>query len=151
MTAVDPLADELAGVRAELPRVDSKCSMLLGVTMAGLAFLSTQVRHGPLVVRLFTGAAGLTLAAATIVLLLAVIRPRLQNTGFRIYAGMSPADVRALFDAGQADAVQRRQAHHLVVLSTITNRKYVGLRYAVDLSAVAALLTAAAILAGVVS
>ena len=142
-----PLSVELAAVRAELPRVDAKCSTLAGLTMAGLAFLSTQVSHGPMVVRVLMGAAGVVLAAATLVLLVAVIRPRMGTTGFRLYAGMSPERVRELF-AEQVGAAGR-QEHDLVVLSSITDRKYRNLRIAVDLTAVAVVFTAVAILAGV--
>jgi Pycsar effector protein len=147
MTETTPLSAELAAVRAELPRVDAKCGTMTGLTMAGLAFLATQVTHGPIVVRVLMGAAGVTLAAATLVLLLAVIRPRLGNTGFRLYARMSPEKVRELF-ADQAAAVGR-QEQDLIVLATITDRKYRHLRLAVDLTAVAVAITAMAILAGV--
>jgi hypothetical protein len=93
------------------------------------------------------GAAGLMLAAATLVLLVAVIRPRLGSTRFRLYTRMSPTEVRDMFaDQTAAGCLQEQD---LVALATITNRKYCGLRVAVDLTAVAVALTAAAILAGV--
>lgn len=144
---MDPLTNELAAVRAELPRVDAKCSTLTGLTMAGIAFLATQVTHGPVPVRILMGAAGLTLAAATVVLLTAVIRPRLASTGFRAYATATPAELRMLLVA-ECRATQERD---LIVLSQITNRKYRGLKLATDLTVVAVALAAVAIVAGVLS
>jgi len=146
---MSPVAAELAAVRAELPRVDAKCGTMTSLSMAGLAFVATQVTHGPMVVRVLMGAAGVVLAAATLVLLVAVIRPRLGTTGFRMYGRMSPEKVRELF-ADPAAAVDH-QERDLIVLATTTDRKYRHLRIAVDLTAVAVAFTAAAMLAGVLS
>jgi hypothetical protein len=144
---VDPLTNELAAVRAELPRVDAKCGTLTGLTMAGIAFLATQVTHGPTAVRVLMAASGLTMAAATVVLLAVVIRPRFGSTGFRAYATATPAELRTLLIA-ECQATQERD---LIVLSRITNRKYRGLKLATDLTVVAVALAAVAIVAGVLS
>lgn len=139
-----PIEGELAAVRAELPRVDAKCGTLTSLTMAGLAFITTQVTHGPLAVRVLMSAAGIVLAAATLVLL-AVIKPRMGSTGFRLYARLSPQAVGKVL-ADQA-AVVNLQERDLVTLSRIVHRKYVGLWVSVALTGVAVVLTAAAILA----
>ena len=142
--AETPLSAELAAVRGELPRVDGKCGTLAGLTMAGVAFLATQVGHGPVPVRVLMGAAGVVLAAATLVLLLAVIRPRMGSTGFRLYAQKTPATVgEAVADHAAAGGLHERE---LVAVSVIVNRKYLALRAATDLTAVAVALTALAIL-----
>ncbi|MCO6011734.1 DUF5706 domain-containing protein [Actinoallomurus purpureus] len=140
-----PIAAELAAVRAELPRVDAKCSTLTGLAMAGLAFVATQVTHGPSVVRALMGAAGVVLAAATLALL-AVIKPRFGRTGFRLYARLSPDILREVL-ADQAAAVSL-QERDLITLSQIVHRKYLGLWAAVALTAVAVVLAAAAIVTG---
>jgi Family of unknown function (DUF5706) len=158
--AKELLTSQLAAVRGELTRVDAKCSTLVSLAGAALAFLVTQA-HGPLLVRVLLAAAGVTLAGATVALL-AVLRPRLGTTGFRRFAVMDSAEVRALFTvrhpfdpeargnggAAQADPVGI-ECEDLRVLSQIVNRKYLGLRLAVDLVAAAAVLVAAALIIAV--
>lgn len=142
------LSSELAAVRGELTRVDAKSATLAGLAGVGLAFLVTQTGHGPLAARLALAAAGTVLAAAT-ELLLMVLRPRLGSTGFRRYAAMAPAEIRALFAAavivnGPDDRAGRLpsglvdgiEADDLQVLSDIVNRKYRALRTSVDLARV---------------
>lgn len=143
-----PITMELAAVRGELARVDAKCGTLSALTMAGLAFLTTQVDHGPMPVRSLMATAGVLLAAATLVLL-AVIRPRLGSTGFRLYARIDPAALRHLLT--DQDAAARLAEHDLVTLSGIVNRKYRALAAAVALAAAAVLTTAAAITTGLLT
>jgi hypothetical protein len=156
------LATELAAVRGELTRVDAKCSTLTGLAGAMLAFLVTQAGHGPIAARVLVAAAGVVLAAA-ILTLLSVLRPRLGSTGFRRYATMSSAQVRALFlvhspydpgargNGGPAGSGDGIEAEDLQVLSVITDRKYRGLRLAVDLTVVAVVFLVFALLAGVIA
>lgn len=134
------LAAELVAVRDELPRVDAKCATLASLTMGGIAFLATQVSHGPIAVRVLMAASGLMLTAATLVLLLVVIRPRLGSTGFRAYATATPAAIQQL----RTRRARECQETNLVVLSQITNRKFRGLQIATDLTAAAVVLAAAA-------
>jgi hypothetical protein len=155
------LATELAAVRGELARVDAKCSTLTGLAGAMLAFLVTQAGHGPIAARVLLAAAGVVLAADVVVLLL-VLRPRLGSTGFRRYAVLSPAQVRALFlvhspydpdtrgNGAPGSAGDGIEAEDLQVLSQITDRKYRGLRRAVDLTVVAVVFMVFALLAGVI-
>ena len=144
MSAATPIAGELAAVRAELPRVDAKCSTMTSLTMAGMAFVATQVTHGPAEVRVLWGAAALALAAATLTLL-AVIKPRRGATGFRLYARLSPATIGEVF-ADQA-AVVSLEEWDLITLSRIVDRKYAGLWWSVTFTAVAVVLTLTAIVA----
>jgi hypothetical protein len=151
------IAGELAAVRGELSRVDAKCGTLAGLAGAALAFLVTQTGHGPLAVRILLGTAGAVMAAATMVLLLAVLRPRLGSTGFRRYAVMSGNELADLFTRGRstpaAGAVLATslEIEDLQVLSQIVNRKFLGLRLAVDLIAFSVLLMTVALLAGVIA
>lgn len=134
------IADELAAVRAELPRVDAKVGTLASLTMAGLAFLATQVAHGPILVRILMSAAGVLLAAATLVLLLAVLRPRFGTTGgFRRWARLSEEEIPA------ALGEDSRHVRDLITIASIADRKFTGLRWAVDLTAIAVALTAVAL------
>lgn len=154
--AKELLAGQLTAVRGELSRVDAKCSTLVSLAGAALAFLVTQV-HGPLAVRVLLSVAGVILAAATIVLLL-VLRPRLGSTGFRRYAAMPPEQIKATFTSYRPydpDAPAKSNGANLAgiecedlhVLSAIVNRKYLGLRLAVDLVAAGVALVAIALVA----
>lgn len=134
------LVQELTAVRGELTRVDTKCGTLAGLTGAGLAFLTTHL-DGPAPVRAVLALAGTALTAATLTLL-SVLRPRLGTTGFRRWARMNPQQV----DRYLTDATEHHGTEDLVVLSQIVDRKYVGLRHAVDLSVAAVVAIAVALL-----
>lgn len=141
------LTSELAAVRAELTRVDAKCGTLTALTGAGMLALATQVTHGPAPVRALLGIAGVLLAFAT-VKLLSVLRPRLGSTGFRRYAAMTRDQVEQFLARVDPAEVE---VEDLQVLSSIVNRKYVGLRHAVDLILFAVVLVAVALLVGVIA
>lgn len=155
------LANQLTAVRGELTRVDTKCSTLTGLTGAALLFLVAQSGHGPVIERLQLAAAGVVLATATLVLL-SVLRPQLGSTGFRRYAAMTPAQVSAMFMVrspfnpdrqgnGASADVDGIDAEDLQVLSQITDRKYRSLRLAVDLTMVAIVFMAFALLTGAIA
>jgi Pycsar effector protein len=146
------LSAELAAVRAELVRVDGKCATLAALAGAMMAFLATQVSdHAPLPVRAVLGAAGLVLAAASIVLLVGVLRPRLGSTGFRRYAAMDTDQIRDLFtdlaSTHTHQATRCLESGELKVLSQFAATKYLRLRLAVDLIAVGVVLTGFGLLA----
>lgn len=158
------LSTELVGVRAELNRVDAKCQMLAGLSGAAAAFTATQViGHGPAITRWMLGLAGVVLAAATVLLLAAVIRPRLGVTGFCQYADLPYDDVEALFKHGRTDrrsagtfdptAVEAEEVEliDLMALSRLVKRKYTWLRGAVDLSAAGVVFIGLGVLAGAIS
>jgi hypothetical protein len=63
------LEGELAAVRGELARVDAKCGVLTAVATGAAAFTATQAGHGPLAARVILAAAGVTFAAAVLILL----------------------------------------------------------------------------------
>ena len=147
---LDILTDQLTAVRGELTRVDAKCSH------AGrpdrrrprVRGVGDRAGHGHGLVVWLTGTAGLLLAAAVLVLL-SVLRPRLGTGGFRKYAALTTRqiedDLCYLNDLGAASVF----AEDLRVLSQIVDRKYRRLRVAVDLTGVAVVALAAAVLAGV--
>src|SRR4051812_30184071 len=84
------LCGELAAVRGELSRVDAKCATLTGLAGAAAAFLTTRIHTAtPLLTRLLLAAAGIGLAAAAVLLLAGVLRPRTGTTGFRRWAAMN--------------------------------------------------------------
>jgi len=145
-----PLAEELLAVRAELTRTDTKCSTLAGLAGAAAAFIATQINnHTPLPVRSLLGLAGVLLVAATVALLLGVLRPRLGSTGFRRYARMSPSQIGSLFHQDHEHS-QHDQAEDLQVLSRICDVKNRRLRHAVDLIASGLALIGLAVVAGAI-
>jgi hypothetical protein len=148
------LAGELAAVRGELTRLDAKCGTLVSLALAATAFLSTQVGHGPVVVRVLFGLAGLPLAAATLVLLLAVLRPRLGSTGFCQYATQDTQQIRDHFHAPKTatgQASETAQITDLRILSRIAYGKYTQFRRAVDLTAAGVAVIGLALIAAVIA
>jgi Pycsar effector protein len=140
MTATTTLlAEQVASVRTELGRTDSKAGALLSLDAAGLAYLTTQASGRPVAVQLLLAAAGIALAAAAVILLVCVLRPRLGTTSFCDYAGQSGREILAAL----ADRdLQHVRAEDLGVISEIAHRKFVRLRLAVDLTVAAVLLLA---------
>ncbi|RSN53317.1 Pycsar system effector family protein [Actinomadura sp. WAC 06369] len=147
----DGLAAELAAVRAELARVDAKCGTLAGLAGAAVAFVATQVTRGPVPMRITLGAAGLVLAAAAVVLLACVLRPRLGASGFRRWVAMDAVQVADCHMEADQDLITSWQCEDLVVLSRICDRKNRRLRLAVDLIAFGVLLIAAGVVVGVIA
>ena len=123
--------EELAAVHAELERVDSKSSILLGFAAGSLLVASVPLPAGlgGLLIK-----AGVGLAAASIVPLLAVVRPRLGTGGFPRHARRTVAQVRA-----ELSKVNPRiwRCEQLKVLSSIAVRKFKLLRLASTLQALA--------------
>lgn len=145
------LTAELGAVRSELGRIDAKCSMLAGLSGAIAAFTVTQVTgQSAVVARVFFAAAGLALTAAAMILLLAVIRPRLGPAGFCRYTEMTTNEVKGLFCAGSVDA-DWIEATDLQHLSKLAKRKYVRLRLAVDFIAAGVALVALGAALGVIA
>ena len=142
------LAEELAGVRHELTRLDAKCGTLVAITGAGLAVLTSQITRGPLPVRVLLAAAGVLLAASAVVILAGILRPRLGKTGFCRWAEMTPAEITHLFRGGTAGTqsqVAELQPTDLAVLSGLVRVKQGRLRVAVDLLITAIVLIAVAL------
>lgn len=142
------LNEELAAVRAELTRLDGKCSTLAGLSGAALAFVAARTAgHGALVVKVPLVAAGAALAAAAVVLLTMVLRPRFGPTGFNRYAVMTSDQIRKALETGSddGDAGRTRDLH---ILSTFARRKNRRLRLAVDLIVIAVVLITLAMGAG---
>jgi hypothetical protein len=145
------LAEELAAVRGELVRVDAKCSTLAGLSGAALAFLVTQTGTSePLVVRVLLATAGIALAAAAVLLLAGVLRPRLGTTGFLKYAGQTAPTIRRDLRLNP-QGVEEHQAHELLVLSQIARAKNVRLQRAVDLMVAGLVLVGIALVVAVVA
>ncbi|HMH91887.1 MAG TPA: hypothetical protein VK586_12495, partial [Streptosporangiaceae bacterium] len=68
--------------------IAAKCSTLAGLAGAAAAFTASQAAgHTPLAMRAITAAAGLAFTAAVLVLLVAVLRPRLGPAGWCRYVG----------------------------------------------------------------
>lgn len=141
--AVDVTVPEraLAGVQVELQRVDSKANTLLTLAGAGLALTSSATPYAHLAPRLLFGA-GIAVLVAAIVVILAVIRPRLPGlSGFDAHARDDLHTVTA--DLLGADPA-RWLAREVWVLSGIARRKYIRLRTGCLLLTGAAVLIAAA-------
>jgi hypothetical protein len=137
------LSDGLASVANEIGRTDNKASLLLAFNGAVIAGLAATINTPlPPLTRTAGALAALTLAASA-VLLLQVVRPRLayrSRTGFLHWARCTPADIRAEIGTDH-------RAEHLQVLSVIALRKFRGLRHAVDLSLFSVVLLVIAVLA----
>lgn len=123
-----PFSSELAAVRGELTRGDSKVATLAGLAGAMAAFLATQVAGAPLGTRVVLGIAAEALIAATVVLL-RVLRPALGSTGFCWYATMTDDEFAEHFsEQSEAERTELR------ILSRICLTKYKHIRRAVDLA-----------------
>lgn len=128
--AMERIEHDLAVVRTELARAESKATGLLGVAGAALTVIlaGTTVHRLPLPAVLIGGAAAVTTAIA-IGLLAWVIRPNLAggSGGWLGYADLTPDQVCDRIAAGGDDADQ------LVVLARLARRKYGHVRTAVSL------------------
>jgi hypothetical protein len=143
------VAGDLMRVSSELVRVDGKTAILTSLSGAGLIFLLGQdAAKAPVVARVLTVLAAVALAASALVLLLRVLRPRLGNSGFNRWSAMTAQEV--LDDLADTDE-DTHLASELVVLSGLARPKFVAVRLGVDLLALAVVLMAAAILAGVIA
>jgi hypothetical protein len=151
------LDGELAVVRGELARTDSKCGVLTAIATGAAAFSASEAGHGPFAARFILAAAGVVFAAAVLVLL-AVLRPKLGTAGWCRYMAAEPADLRRL-DKGEAvelaagAGVWARDLgpEDLAVLTAITAVKFTRLRVAVDLIRAGIVLLAAGTVAGVIA
>jgi hypothetical protein len=131
------LVEEINAVHGEMSRVDSKSSMLLGFAAGGL-LLSTAGQPAGLGGWLIK--AGIGLAAASIVPLLAAVRPRLGSTGFPHHATRTIAQVRRELAKVNPNTWRVEQ---LIALSRIAVRKFKLLRVAAVLQTVALLVASA--------
>ena len=135
------LVEELNAVHSELSRVDNKSSMLLGFAAGGL-LLATSGQPTGIGGWLFTGGVGF--AAASIIPLLAVVRPRLsRSTGFPSHARRSVEEIQS--ELAKVSPRRWRSAQ-LIALSRIAVRKFQLLRVAAALQIVALVLASAGIL-----
>ncbi|GAA2726720.1 Pycsar system effector family protein [Actinocorallia aurantiaca] len=145
------LAGEVAAVRGELARVDAKCSTLVALAGAGLAFTLTAIsgKDVPTAAKVLLAGAALMLAASALVLLFKALRPRLGPTGFNRWAQMSRDQVRDEVWRGPHE--EYHHAEELVVLSRIAAGKFTAIRHGVHLLAAGLVLVAAAICAQVIA
>ena len=128
------LVEELDAVHNELGRVDNKSSMLLGFAAGGLLLGTTALPTG---VGGWLFRAGLGFAAASIVPLLAVVRPRLGSGGFARHARRTVTEVESELSKVNPRAWRSEQ---LIALSKIAVRKFKLLRVAAGLQIVALVL-----------
>ncbi|MFF3751278.1 Pycsar system effector family protein [Streptomyces sp. NPDC002018] len=146
MSALDTrLTAAHAEVKAEIARTDTKTGLLLAFTGALLAGVWTVAKDVPLpVASLVVGGLGVALLVAAAAVLLRAVRPNLGGSrpvGFPRWAALTAEDVRA-------ELGEDKLAQHVVELSRIAVRKFVGLRRAVDLTCAAGvLLIVAAVIA----
>jgi hypothetical protein len=131
------LVEELQAVHGELARVDSKSSMLLGFAAGGLLLATTGQPPG-IGGWLFRAGAGF--AAASIIPLLTVVRPRLGSTGFSHHARRTVAEIQSELSRVNP---RRWRSEQLITLSRIAVRKFKLLRIAAALQIVALLLASA--------
>lgn len=130
------LPQEIATVRAELGRSDTKATALLGLAgtaasvVAGTATFTMTRLPGGALIALWTMAA---LLVSAVLVLLGAIRPTLPRPGaghgWVVYAYSTPD---ALAATSAIERVRNQRAE-LVLLSRITRAKYILLRWAVDL------------------
>ncbi|WP_326707950.1 MULTISPECIES: Pycsar system effector family protein [Streptomyces] len=137
-----------ATVLAEISRTDAKSGVLLTAFSLPLAALVAAVPGKPLpglsAVLVGTGTVGLV---AAMLVVLVVVRPRLTGNprGSFLYWSLCTGE-QLLADL---DAPTDRAAH-IVTLSQIARRKYAGLRLAGDITAVALVALAAALLTALI-
>lgn len=134
----------IAHTAADLARTDTKAGLLLtldGLLVAALSLSDTDMRGLSLVFAV-VGAVALV---GSVILALLVIRPRLNGQGvddrasYGYFAEASPAAI------AEALAADRRPAH-LAALSTIALQKMRRLRLSGDITLIAVIAIAAAIL-----
>ena len=124
------LKDSLDSVTAEIGRTDSKASLLLafnGAVIAGLLG-SADEQVPPLC--LVVGALAVLVLAASTVLLLLVVLPRLRGTDRASFPHWAKCDTQQILAEMSID----RRADRLRVLSGIALPKFEGLRRAICLS-----------------
>ncbi|MEU8480350.1 Pycsar system effector family protein [Streptomyces hygroscopicus] len=142
------LKDALATVTSEIGRTDNKTSFLLafnGAVIAGL--VGAADRDLPLLCLIAGGLAVLVLAASTILLLLVVL-PRLHGADRASFPHWATCDDTQQILAEMSDD---HRADRLRVLSQIALSKFQGLRHAIRLSLGAVLLVVLAVLALIVT
>lgn len=139
------LDGELAAVRGELARIDSKCGVLTAIATGAAALAAAEVSgHPPALARGVFAAAGAVLAAAVLVLL-AALRPRYGTGGWCRHRSMPPDEIRDL--AGSGSALIEVRAEDLHVLSALTAAKYPLIGRAVQLLSAGVVLLGAGVIA----
>lgn len=126
-----------ATVAAEVPRTDTKASLLLafdGAVIAGLLTIEHPL-HGP--ARLFAGAALAALGVAAALLLL-VVRPHISGADRASWPHWADLDEDGIRETLTRDV----RPAQIRALSRITQRKMVGVRRAVDALLIALVLLA---------
>jgi hypothetical protein len=157
------LDGELAAVRGELARIDGKCSTVAGLAGAAAAWVASQAGHGPLAARITFAAAGAAFAASVLVLL-GVLRPRLGDAGFCRWAGTDPdeigsqaekarqdRDARGLVRLDAGRAAELEHARELRLLSQLAVVRYRRFGVAVYLASAGVTALVLAAVAGVIA
>ncbi|ADD45856.1 Pycsar system effector family protein [Stackebrandtia nassauensis] len=145
-------ADELAAVRTELSRIDTKAGLLGTGVLAGLAWGAAALTPDKsLAVTVCGWGAEATAAAAGIVLLL-VVRPRLRGRhGFLAWSGHPVTSWVRLERLAANDHDHQHERHaELTELAAMVKHKYRLLRLAVDMLLIAAALAAVTIIVDIV-
>lgn len=125
-TATPDVREHVKALTDQLARCDSKAAVLLaltGASLAGAFSVAASTRPGPWVLAAGGLGAGLLLAAT--LLLLAVVRPRLDGPGFPRWPGMPDEELRQALAAGPGLEEAR-------VLAALAVRKFQRVRAAVD-------------------
>jgi len=138
--------------------IAAKCSTLAGLAGAAAAFTASQAAgHTPLAMRAITAAAGLAFTAAVLVLLVAVLRPRLDPAGWSGMWAMTDEQAGHLAEHGRhgspecAVSADDFGPADLLALSRIADAKFRRLRLAVDLLAAGVVLLCAGMLTAVIA
>ncbi|NUK94005.1 hypothetical protein HRW16_19640 [Streptomyces lunaelactis] len=149
MSDIDARLDAATNtVLAEISRTDGKSGVLLTAFSLPLAALVAAVpgRHLPGASSVLVGAGTVGLVAAMLVVLV-VVRPRLGGAarGSYLYWSLCTPEqvVKDLQEPGN-------QAAHVIHLSRIARRKYRGLQVAIDITAIALITLAGAMLTALV-
>ncbi|MEW2153182.1 Pycsar system effector family protein [Streptomyces albidoflavus] len=144
------LAAAVAEVRGEISRCDTKAGLLLSTYSLPLAALLAAVPGAtlPPAAAVFIGVGSVGLVAAMLVVL-AVVRPRIRSAARGAYLTWAAADVDQVLADMQAPQATD-QAAHLIHLASIAKRKFAALQVAIDLTRVSLLVLAAAVVAALV-
>lgn len=137
------LESELAAVRGELARIDHKCATLVALSGVVMAVVIPQIgRVSDSHVRTVMGVGVLVLAIAAVVMLVAILRPRLGTSGFQRWSAMTPRQIERMFTVGYHDPnpgtvhdrvqVSSLQPADLHFLSALVAKKQGWLRHAID-------------------
>lgn len=142
------LADELAGVRGELPRIDAKAGATIGLDGAGLIAAATlaAAEDIPAVQRVLFVAAVLAFTASALVAV-RTLRPRTGPTGVALWSTLSADQILSALDDLEAD---EHNAGELRVLAVVSATKFQQLQRAADILFAGVGLLALAVVAGVV-